>query len=156
VPSQSAGLLLYRFRNGALEVLIAHMGGPFWARRDEGAWTIVKGEHDEQEEPLAAARREFAEETGTTAPPGPAIELGEIRQSSGKRVRAWAVEGDFDPGTLLSNTFELQWPPHSGKTTEFPEIDRVQWCDPGTARRLLVKAQAALVDRLEQRLVERS
>ncbi|MEA2216387.1 MAG: hypothetical protein QOK19_1948 [Solirubrobacteraceae bacterium] len=154
MASQSAGLLLYRLHDGALEVLIAHMGGPFWARREEGAWSIVKGEHDEREEPLAAARREFAEETGASAPAGPAIELGEIRQSGGKLVRAWAVEGDFDPDALLSNTFELQWPPRSGRKAEFPEIDRVRWCDAATARRLLVKAQSALVDRLEQRLAE--
>jgi predicted NUDIX family NTP pyrophosphohydrolase len=154
VASQSAGLLLYRLHDGALEVLIAHMGGPFWARREEGAWSIVKGEHGEREEPLAAARREFGEETGASAPAGPAIELGEIRQSGGKLVRAWAVEGDFDPDSLRSNTFELQWPPRSGRMAEFPEIDRVQWCDAATARRLLVEAQSALVDRLEQRLAE--
>jgi predicted NUDIX family NTP pyrophosphohydrolase len=154
MPALSAGLLLYRFRDGTLEVLIAHMGGPFWARREEGAWSIVKGEHDEHERPLAAARREFAEETGAPAPQGPAIELGEIRQSGGKRVRAWAVEGDLDPAGIVSNTFEMQWPPRSGRTAEFPEIDRVQWCDPATARRLLVKAQSVLVERLEQRLAE--
>jgi predicted NUDIX family NTP pyrophosphohydrolase len=154
MPALSAGLLLYRFRDGTLEVLIAHMGGPFWARREEGAWSIVKGEHDEHEQPLAAARREFAEETGAPAPQGPAIELGEIRQSAGKRVRAWAVEGDLDPAGIVSNTFEMQWPPRSGRTAEFPEIDRVQWCDPATARRLLVKAQSVLVERLEQRLAE--
>jgi predicted NUDIX family NTP pyrophosphohydrolase len=154
MPALSAGLLLYRFRDGTLEVLIAHMGGPFWARREEGAWSIVKGEHDEHEQPLAAARREFAEETGAPAPQGPAIELGEIRQSGGKRVRAWAVEGDLDPAGIVSNTFEMQWPPRSGRTAEFPEIDRVQWCDPATARRLLVKAQSVLVERLAQRLAE--
>jgi predicted NUDIX family NTP pyrophosphohydrolase len=154
MPALSAGLLLYRFRDGTLEVLIAHMGGPFWARREEGAWSIVKGEHDEHEQPLAAARREFAEETGAPAPQGPAIELGEIRQAGGKRVRAWAVEGDLDEAGIVSNTFEMQWPPRSGRTAEFPEIDRVQWCDPATARRLLVKAQSVLVERLEQRLAE--
>jgi predicted NUDIX family NTP pyrophosphohydrolase len=154
MPALSAGLLLYRFRDGTLEVLIAHMGGPFWARREEGAWSIVKGEHDEHEQPLAAARREFAEETGAPAPQGPAIDLGEIRQAGGKRVRAWAVEGDLDPAGIVSNTFEMQWPPRSGRTAEFPEIDRVQWCDPATARRLLVKAQSLLVERLEQRLAE--
>jgi predicted NUDIX family NTP pyrophosphohydrolase len=154
MPALSAGLLLYRFRDGTLEVLIAHMGGPFWARREEGAWSIVKGEHDEHEQPLAAARREFAEETGAPAPQGPAIELGEIRQAGGKRVRAWAVEGDLDEAGIVSNTFEMQWPPRSGRAAEFPEIDRVQWCDPATARRLLVKAQSVLVERLEQRLAE--
>ena len=152
MPANSAGLLLYRRRDGALEVLIAHMGGPFWARREEGAWTIVKGEHDAEEDAIAAARREFAEETGAEAPAGPAIDLGEIRQSGGKRVRGWALEGDFDPASLRSNTFEIEWPPRSGRTAEFPEIDRVRWCDPATARRLLVKAQAAFVDELEARL----
>jgi predicted NUDIX family NTP pyrophosphohydrolase len=152
MPANSAGLLLYRRRDGALEVLIAHMGGPFWARREEGAWTIVKGEHDAEEDAIAAARREFAEETGAEAPAGPAIDLGEIRQSGGKRVRGWALEGDFDPASLCSNTFEIEWPPRSGRTAEFPEIDRVRWCDAPTARRLLVKAQAAFVDELEARL----
>jgi predicted NUDIX family NTP pyrophosphohydrolase len=152
MPANSAGLLLYRRREGALEVLIAHMGGPFWARREEGAWTIVKGEHDAEEDAIAAARREFAEETGAEAPAGPAIDLGEIRQSGGKRVHAWALEGEFDPAALRSNTFEIEWPPRSARTAEFPEIDRVRWCDPATARRLLVKAQAAFVDELEARL----
>jgi predicted NUDIX family NTP pyrophosphohydrolase len=154
MPANSAGLLLYRRRDGALEVLIAHMGGPFWARREEGAWTIVKGEHDAEEDAIAAARREFAEETGAEAPAGPAIDLGEIRQSGGKRVRGWALEGDFDPASLRSNTFEIEWPPRSRRTAEFPEIDRVRWCDAATARRLLVKAQAAFVDELEARLAE--
>jgi predicted NUDIX family NTP pyrophosphohydrolase len=133
-------------------VLIAHMGGPFWARREEGAWSIVKGEHGADEQPLAAARREFAEETGAAAPDGAAIELGEVRQAGGKRVRAWALEGDFDPASLRSNTFTIEWPPRSGRTGEFPEIDRVRWCDPATARRLLVSAQAQLIDELERRL----
>jgi predicted NUDIX family NTP pyrophosphohydrolase len=152
VATNSAGLLLYRLGDAGLEVLIAHMGGPFWARREEGAWSIVKGEHGADEEPLAAARREFAEETGATAPDGAAIELGEVRQSGGKRVRAWALEGDFDPASLRSNTFTIEWPPRSGRTAEFPEIDRVRWCDPATARRLLVSAQAQLLDELERRL----
>ena len=152
MPANSAGLLLYRRRDGTLEVLIAHLGGPFWARREEGAWTIVKGEHEAEEEAIAAARREFAEETGAEPPAGPAIDLGEIRQSGGKRVHAWALEGDFDPAALRSNTFEIEWPPRSGRKAEFPEIDRVRWCDAATARRLLVKAQAAFVDQLEARL----
>lgn len=148
----SAGLLPYRHRDGALEVLIAHMGGPLWASREEGAWSIVKGEHSAEEDALAAARREFAEETGAAAPEGPLIELGEIRQSGGKRVRAWAVEGDFDPAALRSNTFTIEWPPRSGRAAQFPEIDRVRWCDTASARRLLVKAQAGLLDELERRL----
>jgi len=155
VATNSAGLLLYRLRDGEPELLIAHMGGPFWARREQRAWTIVKGEHGPEEDPLDAARREFAEETGAPAPPGEVIDLGEIRQSGGKRVRAFALEGEFDPETLRSNTFELEWPPRSGRTAEFPEIDRVRWCDAGTARRLLVAAQAQLVDELLARLAER-
>jgi predicted NUDIX family NTP pyrophosphohydrolase len=148
VASDSAGLLPFRRRDGQLEVLIAHMGGPFWSRRDEGAWTIVKGELDGDEDALAAARREFAEETGTTAPDGPALELGEVRQSGGKRVRAWAIEADLDPTALQSNTFSLEWPPRSGQMREFPEVDRFEWCPPAVASRRLVKAQVELVERL--------
>jgi len=154
VAANSAGLLLYRRREGRLEVLIAHMGGPFWARREEGAWTIVKGELTPGEDALAAARREFAEETGAEAPAGEPIELGEVRQSAGKRVRAWALEGDFEPDRLCSNTFTIEWPPRSGRSAEFPEIDRVRWCDPATARRLLIKAQVQLLAELERRLGE--
>lgn len=154
MPVDSAGLLLFRRREGGVELLLAHMGGPFWSRREEGAWTIVKGEHDAGEEPLAAARREFAEETGASPPEGRMIDLGEVRQSGGKRVRAWALEGDFEPASLRSNTFTVEWPPRSGRSAEFPEIDRVRWCDPVTARRLLVRAQARFVDELLRRLCE--
>jgi predicted NUDIX family NTP pyrophosphohydrolase len=152
MPVNSAGLLPYRHGAAGLEVLIAHMGGPFWARREEGAWSIVKGEHPPEEEPLLAARREWTEETGSAPPAGPAIELGEVRQSRGKRVRAWAVEGDIDPSVLHSNTFTIEWPPRSGRTAEFPEIDRLRWCDPDSARRLLVSAQRTFVDELERRV----
>jgi predicted NUDIX family NTP pyrophosphohydrolase len=137
-------------RDGRLEVLIGHMGGPFWAKKDEHAWSIPKGEYGEGEDPLAAARREFEEETGTAPPDGPALELGEIRQSGGKRVVAWAVEGDLDPATVRSNTFTLEWPPRSGQLREFPEIDRAEWFDAATARRKLVKGQVGLVDALER------
>lgn len=147
--ARSAGLLPYRVRDGRLEVLIAHMGGPLWARREEGAWSIVKGEYEETEEAPAAARREFEEETGAPAPGGPWLELGEVRQSSGKRVTAWAVEADLDPAELHSNTFELEWPPRSGRVQAFPEVDRFEWCEPPLARRRLVRAQSALLDRLE-------
>ena len=116
---RSAGLLLYRVRDGRPEVLIGHMGGPFWAKKDEGAWSVFKGEYDDAEEPLAAARREFEEETGRPPPDGPVVDLGEVRQSSGKRVTAWAIEGDFDPSTLQSNTFTVEWPPRSGRQAEF-------------------------------------
>jgi predicted NUDIX family NTP pyrophosphohydrolase len=147
---QSAGLLLYRIRDGRPEVFIGHMGGPFWARKDEHAWSVFKGEYDDSEEPLAAARREFQEETGSPPPDGPVIDLGEVRQSSGKRVTAWAVEGDFDPATLKSNTFDVEWPPNSGQWRAFPEVDRADWFDLETAKTKLVKAQAAFLDRLAE------
>jgi predicted NUDIX family NTP pyrophosphohydrolase len=149
---KSAGLLLYRRRKGRIEVLLGHMGGPFWARKDERAWSIPKGEHPDAEDALAAARREFAEETGTRPPDGPTLDLGEVRQSGGKRVTAWAVEGDLDLASVKSNTFLLEWPPRSGRRQEFPEIDRAGWFDLDTARRKIVKGQVALVDRLEERL----
>jgi predicted NUDIX family NTP pyrophosphohydrolase len=146
----SGGLLLWRRAPGGdgLELLIAHMGGPFWARKDERAWSIPKGECEPDEDPLAAARREWTEELGLPAPVGEAVDLGEVRNTSGKRVRAWAVEGDLDPEAIVPGTFELQWPPRSGRTQEFPEVDRVAWVDPDTARAKLVAAQAAFVDRL--------
>jgi predicted NUDIX family NTP pyrophosphohydrolase len=147
----SAGLLLFRTRAEGLEVLLAHMGGPYWARKDEGAWTIPKGELEEGEEALAAARREFAEELGHAPPEGPLVELGEIRQKAGKRVLAFAVEGDFDPATLSPGTFELEWPPRSGRHQEFPEVDRVAWFDLATARAKIVQGQVALLDRLVER-----
>jgi predicted NUDIX family NTP pyrophosphohydrolase len=149
---KSAGLLLYRVRDGRPEVLIGHMGGPFWAKKDEGAWSVFKGEYEDGEEPLLAARREFEEETGSPPPHGPTVALGEVRQSSGKRVVAWAVEGDFDPATLVSNTFTTEWPPRSGRQVEFPEVDRAEWFDLETARSKLVRAQAAFVDALERAL----
>jgi predicted NUDIX family NTP pyrophosphohydrolase len=149
----SAGLLPYRLRDGRVEVLIAHMGGPLWASKDEGAWSIVKGEYDEREEDAyAAALREFAEETGHAPPDGEALALGEIRQRSGKRVVAWAIAAELDPATVSSNTFSMEWPPRSGSQQEFAEIDRVAWVDAATARRKLVAGQSALVDALERRL----
>ena len=148
VARTSAGLLPYRAGDGRVEVLIAHMGGPFWSQREDGAWSVIKGELDEGEEALAAARREFEEETGAPAPDGPALELGEVRQSGGKRVMAWAIEADIDAAGLHSNTFELEWPPRSGRLREFPEVDRFEWCEPAVARTRLVKAQAELLDRL--------
>jgi predicted NUDIX family NTP pyrophosphohydrolase len=150
----SAGLLPFRFSRGSLEVLLAHMGGPFWARKDDRAWSIVKGEYDEREEPYAAARREFEEETGSPPPPGRPLELGEVRQASGKRVVAWAIEGEFDPERLVSNTFAIEWPRGSGAQREFPEIDRVAWFDCDTARRKLVRGQVALIDALVARIDE--
>ena len=155
VARNSAGLLPYRARDGRTEVLIAHMGGPLWSRREERAWTVLKGEHGEDEEALDAARREFEEETGVPAPDGATLDLGEVRQSGGKRVRAWAVQADLDPAALASNTFELEWPPRSGNVQEFPEVDRFEWCELPLARRRLVKAQTALLDRLEELLSAR-
>jgi predicted NUDIX family NTP pyrophosphohydrolase len=150
----SAGLVVFRERDGELEVLLGHMGGPFWARKDDGAWSIPKGGCEPGEDPYAAARREFTEEMGTAPPDGPALELGEVRQRGGKRVVAWAVAGDLDPASVASNTFELEWPPRSGRMQTFPEVDRAEWFDLETARRKLVRAQAALIDALEQRLAE--
>ena len=150
--AQSAGLLLYRLRGGRPEVLLGHMGGPFWSRKDDAAWSLFKGEHRADEDPLAAARREFEEETGSPPPDGAAIALGEVRQASGKRVVAWAVECDFDPADLSSNTFTIEWPPRSGTQAEFPEIDHAACFDLETARRKLVRAQTAFVDRLERAL----
>jgi predicted NUDIX family NTP pyrophosphohydrolase len=151
---RSAGLLLYRrAAKGAVEVLLGHMGGPFWASKDEGAWSIPKGEHGSDEDPLAAARREFEEELGSPPPDGEPEDLGEVRQRAGKVVRAWAVEGDLDASAIVSNTFELEWPPRSGQMREFPEVDRAEWFDLETARTKLVRAQAEFIDALDERLV---
>jgi predicted NUDIX family NTP pyrophosphohydrolase len=150
----SAGLLLYRIRERRLEVLIAHMGGPFWARKDEGAWSIVKGEYGDGEDPFAAAQREFTEETGSPPPSGRALELGEVRQPSGKRIVAWALEGDLDPATVVSDSFSMEWPRGSGRQQEFPEIDRAEWFEAATARRKLVAGQVPFIDLLERRLAE--
>jgi predicted NUDIX family NTP pyrophosphohydrolase len=152
MKKKSAGLLMYRCRpEGVVEVLLAHPGGPFWRNKDEGAWTIPKGEYEAPEEPLAAAQREFAEETGFAAAP-PFIALGEVVQKSGKHIMAWAFAGDCDPAQLHCNTFELEWPPHSGRWQTCPEIDRVQWFEPDEARRKILPAQRPLLDRLEQAL----
>jgi predicted NUDIX family NTP pyrophosphohydrolase len=141
---------LYRRRGETLEVLLVHPGGPAWARRDAGAWSIPKGEYEPEEEPLAAARREFEEELGTPPPEGPADDLGEIRQKSGKRVRAWALAGDLDAEKIRSNTFALEWPPRSGKTIEIPEVDRAEWFSLEAAREKINPAQVALLERLEE------
>jgi predicted NUDIX family NTP pyrophosphohydrolase len=145
----SAGILLYRRRGSGIELLLAHPGGPFFSRRDEGYWTIPKGEVDPDEDLLSVARREFEEETGHGAPDGEPIPLGSIVQKGGKVVHAWALEGDLDPATSVSNTFELTWPPGSGRRESFPEIDRVAWFDPGEARRRVKPTQIPLMDRLE-------
>jgi predicted NUDIX family NTP pyrophosphohydrolase len=144
---QSAGLLLYRVRDATIEVMLVHPGGPFWARRDEGAWTIPKGEFDASESPLAAARREFREETGADVE-GPFHALQPVRQPGGKRVHAFAVAADFDPATLVSNTFELEWPQRSGVLQRFPEIDRAAWFTVEQAASKLHSAQRAWLEEL--------
>jgi len=144
----SAGILLYRRTGGAVEVLLAHPGGPFWANRDEGAWSVPKGEATEGEGLLEVARREFAEEVGIPVSCEPSLALGSVTQRSGKVVYAWACEGDIDPVEQRSNVFSMEWPPRSGRVQEYPEIDKVGWFDPEIARRKLNPAQAVFVDRL--------
>jgi predicted NUDIX family NTP pyrophosphohydrolase len=144
---QSAGLLLFRQRDKHVQVLLGHPGGPFWSRKDEGAWTIPKGLIGPGESPLLAARREFAEETGYP-PAGEAIALGNARQPGGKVVHVWAIEEDWDPADLQSNTFEMEWPPRSGQRQSFPELDRASWFGVAAARLKILKGQAAFLDRL--------
>jgi predicted NUDIX family NTP pyrophosphohydrolase len=151
---RSAGILLYRFRAGAPELLLVHPGGPYWTKRDLGAWTIPKGEYEEGESAQDCALRELAEELGT-APDldvEALIDLGAVRQKSGKVVEAWAAEGDFDPADLKSNSFAIEWPPRSGEQREFPEVDRAEWFEPELARRKILPAQSELIDRLLERL----
>ena len=150
----SVGVLLWRSRKGRLEVLLGHPGGPYFVGKDADHWTVLKGEVEPGEDLIAVARREFAEETGHQVPDGPLIDLGEIRQKSGKRVLAWGVNGDLDAETAVSNSFEMEWPPRSGRIREFPEIDRVAWFDLGEARVKIKAAQAAFLDRLEQTMGE--
>jgi predicted NUDIX family NTP pyrophosphohydrolase len=152
---RSAGIVLHRGRGPDLEVLLVHPGGPAWAKRDAGAWSIPKGEYLDGEDPLAAARREFEEELGTPPPAAPdahATDLGEIRQKSGKRVRAWALEGDLDPAGIVSNTCQFEWPPRSGKMIEIPEVDRAEWFGLDAAREKINAGQVALLDRLAELL----
>jgi predicted NUDIX family NTP pyrophosphohydrolase len=151
VAAISAGILLYRGTVETLEVLLIHPGGPFWAKRDEGAWSIPKGEVDEGEDPLACAMRELEEELGTPPPivSEQLIDLGTVRQKAGKLVHCWAAAADFDPATLHSNTFTIEWPPRSGRQREFPEVDRAEWFDLGTAREKINPAQVELLDRLQ-------
>jgi predicted NUDIX family NTP pyrophosphohydrolase len=152
MPRKSAGILLHRDGARGREVLLVHPGGPAWARKDQGAWSIPKGEYDPTEEALAAAKREFEEELGTAAPDGEAHDLGEVRQRSGKLVRAWALEGDLDPAQITSNTCELEWPPRSGKLIEIPEVDRGEWFALDQAKEKINPAQQALLDRLSETL----
>jgi predicted NUDIX family NTP pyrophosphohydrolase len=145
---RSAGILLYRGAGAELEVLIAHMGGPFWARKDAGAWSVPKGECEPDEDELAAAHREFQEELGLPVPPGALSPLGETKLSSGKVVIVWALNADLDPAAVVPGTFEMEWPKGSGRTREFPEVDRVAWVDLTAARQRLVGGQRLFLDRL--------
>jgi predicted NUDIX family NTP pyrophosphohydrolase len=149
-PAHSAGILLFRLTaaDAGLEVLVAHMGGPFWVGREEGAWSFPKGGVEEGETAVDAALREFREETGLAAPAGPLLDLGELRTNSTKIVHLWALEGDLELDEFSPGTFELEWPPHSGRVIAVPEVDRVQWVTPGDAERLLVKGQRPFVGRL--------
>lgn len=153
MPKRSAGLLLFR-RRGSTEVLLVHPGGPFWAKRDDGAWSVPKGEVGPDEDPLAVAIREFREELGQDPPNARSRALGEIGQPGGKRVEVWAVEGDLDVDIVRSNTFEMEWPPGSGRTSEFPEVDRAAWFDLAAARSKLLAGQRGFLDRLEAFVVE--
>jgi predicted NUDIX family NTP pyrophosphohydrolase len=151
---RSAGILLFRRNGGEVEFLLVHPGGPYWAKKDVGAWSIPKGQIESEEEPRACAIRELEEELG----PAPEldleqlIDLGSIRQRAGKVVEAWAAEGEFDPATLASNTFSMEWPPRSGSQQEFPEVDRAEWFDLIVAREKILPAQAELLDRLLEHL----
>ena len=150
----SAGLLLYRRAGDDIEVLLVHPGGPFWAKKDDGAWSVPKGEYEEGEDPLDAAKREFSEELGADPPDVRAAAfLGELRQPSGKRVSAWALEGDLDVTDVWSNTFTMEWPPRSGRTAEFPEVDRAGWFALEAARRKLLRGQVPFVDALASMLL---
>jgi predicted NUDIX family NTP pyrophosphohydrolase len=148
VPRTSAGILLYRRRGSGVQVLIGHMGGPFWARKDDAAWSVPKGEYDPGEEPFDVALREFQEELGSPVPAEGFLPLGEVKQSGGKVLTVWAAEGDLDADAAHSNTFALEWPPRSGRIQEFPEIDRAAWVPVDEARTKLVRGQVPLLDRL--------
>lgn len=147
MKKKSAGLIMYRFNASVLEIFLGHMGGPFWAKKDEGAWSIPKGEYEETEEPFEAAKREFLEET-SIEPSGNFIELQMLKQPSGKQIIAWAFEGNCDPAQVKSNTFELEWPPRSGKISEFPEIDRAEWFSTILAKQKILKGQIGFIDEL--------
>ena len=152
---RSAGIVLHRAGDGGPEVLLVHPGGPFWAKKDDVAWSIPKGEYEPDEDALACALREFEEETGTRLDAAEPVDLGAVVQKAGKEVRAWAVRGDLDPATVRSNSFTMEWPPRSGRRQEFPEIDRAEWFTLDAARVKLVAAQAELLDRLVERVTDR-
>jgi len=148
MPQKSAGILLYKIENKILKIFLVHPGGPFWAKKDDGAWSIPKGEFDDGEDPLGAAKREFEEETGIKIS-GEFLELNPIKQKSGKIVYAWAVEGDVDVSKIKSNEFEIEWPPKSGKMKSFPEIDKAAWFNSNEARKKIIEAQSSLIRELE-------
>lgn len=149
MPKLSAGILLYRKGNSGAEVFLVHPGGPFWAKKDSGSWSVPKGEYDESEDALSAAKREFYEETGLTLPAGELLELGEVKYGN-KIVRVWMLEGSVDARRIKSNTFTIEWPPKTGRKQEFPEVDRAGWYPLAAAKEKLVKGQAPLVGMLEQ------
>jgi predicted NUDIX family NTP pyrophosphohydrolase len=151
MPRKSAGILLYRFQKDGVEVFLVHPGGPFWANKDKGSWSVPKGEYNDDEDALKAAQREFQEETGLSIQ-GNFIELGEVRQPSGKRVRVWALENDQEVENIRSNTFQLEWPPKSGKIQEFPEVDRGGWFSIPEARQKILKGQFPFLDKLEEKI----
>lgn len=151
---KAAGILLYRQTGSSVEVLLIHPGGPFWAKKDEGSWSIPKGEISENEDPLMAAQREFQEETGFSVQ-GPFISIGSVKQSSGKVVQAWACAGNVDASAIQSNNFNLEWPPHSGKYQDFPEADRAEWFSLTEARKKILKVQLPFLENLEQLLLKR-
>lgn len=153
MPQRSAGVLLYRRKGRGIEVLLVHPGGPFWARKDDGVWSIPKGLIETGEDAIAVARREFEEETGA-ALAGDLVPLGTFAQSRAKTIEVWAAEGQFDPATLRSNTFSMEWPPRSGRTQAFPEVDRAEWFSPDAARIKILKGQRPAIDALLQRLAE--
>jgi predicted NUDIX family NTP pyrophosphohydrolase len=155
MAKKSAGLLMYRFRDGVPEVFLAHPGGPFWAKKDLGAWTIPKGEYGPDETPMAAARREFGEETACQSE-GALIPLTPLRQPTGKIITAWAFQGDCDPGTIRSNTFSIEWPPRSGRQVEFPEVDRAGWFCLEEAKAKILRGQVGFLEELEQILAQRN
>lgn len=151
MPRKSAGILLYRFQKDGVEVFLVHPGGPFWVNKDNGSWSIPKGEYNDDEDALKAAQREFQEETGLSIQ-GNFIELGEVRQPSGKRVMVWALENDQEVENIRSNTFQLEWPPKSGKMQEFPEVDRGGWFSLPEARQKILKGQISFLDKLEEKI----
>ena len=154
MAKKSAGILLYRIQNKNPEIFLVHPGGPFWAKKDDGAWSIPKGEFEENEDPLEAAKREFEEETGLRIS-GEFVQLNPIKQKSGKIVFAWALEGNFDPATIKSNSFEIEWPPGSGKMRSFPEIDKAEWFSITVAKTKINSGQSALINELENRFLKK-